>query len=241
MNRNRSRVSEEQREALSRAQKAASDRNVPLMLQNIYESLLLEGYFKHFKRRYDSVASDDIFDIIGEACYELCVKVSEGTNIKQIQSYLWKIIDRKLSNFNKIQNTMRGGDTTEHLGQNDIFDPEGIYEKNKALAKTKALSLAKSLIPRLGLSTIQQVMSYVIGAIENGSEALTSEEMGEALGLTSDTVRKSIERGFRRLRKIVKEEHLVDDDFEFPLSDGELFQDSSTDDGDNEDIQNDID
>ena len=50
------------------------------------------------------------------------------------------------------------------------------------------------------------VMGYLIDAVEAGRWDVSNQEIGEALGLTNDTVRTSLSRGFRRLNRLAQEE-----------------------------------
>lgn len=53
-------------------------------------------------------------------------------------------------------------------------------------------------------------MAYVIDAVEAGRDDVPSTEIAEFLGLTPGTVRTSLSRGFDRLKRIARDEHLID-------------------------------
>lgn len=65
-------------------------------------------------------------------------------------------------------------------------------------------------------------MEYVLDGIEAGREDIPPAVIAEALGLSADTVRQAISRGFRRLARTAKGEALVDEHWDLPaLGQGE--------------------
>ena len=221
------------KKALADAQESASKGDCPGMLQGLFNCMLLEGYARYFKRKYPELDSEDISDIIGIGTDELCERVLKGEKIISIKSYLWKVIDRKLSVFNA-NKRLFNGPPVENLGTKDpTFSEEERPDDEDEQQRDALLTLVESLIPRLGLVNAQNVMKYLLGCIRNGVQDVTSTEIGEALGLTPVNVRQSMKRGFERLERICREEKLIDESHSFSfLKDIQYYSDESDEDSD---------
>jgi hypothetical protein len=203
-----------QREFLLKAQNAAIKGDRIEMLEGIAGSLLLEAYLGYFKDRYPSVHLGHIHDCIGFATDELYDRIVKGEKIRKIESYLWKIIDRKLLEYIHERRRL-SGEEVDHLGSSGLSIDGVNYQEQKEESRELILQIFESLIPRLGLVNVQEVMKYILGAIRNGVQDVTSDEIADALGLTPENVRQSMKRGFDRLTRIVKEENLVDKSHDF--------------------------
>ena len=71
------------------------------------------------------------------------------------------------------------------------------------------------MLPLLGQENIQKVMTYIFDALATGVVDVSNEEIGEALGLSNDTVRTCRSRGFSRLQTRAVERGLTDETFDF--------------------------
>lgn len=205
-----------QDEALKRAQESADSGNGLEMLNCLIESMLLEAYERSFKNKYPLIDKEDIHDIVGEATDDVYGRVNSGRKVHSIPSYLWKIIERRLSDLAIKEKQLLKGTMVDRLGRHDNqneTDIDGRLEKGREYA----ISLAEKLVPRLGLVNVQQVMTYLLGAIRNGAEDISSTEIAEALDMSPANVRQATKRGFERLAKIVREENLVDEKYDFPF------------------------
>lgn len=209
----------EQKEALKRAQDASNRGDGLGMLQGLCDSMLFEGYGRYFKRRYSSLAVDDINDIIGIATDEIYDRIVKGEKIPAIQSYLWKVTDRKLSEFSDRRNNLVRGSVVERIGVRDPIVAGTAVQEEKEKRREQAIALAEQLLPRLGLVNVQNVMRYILGAIRNGAQDISSTEIAEALNLSPENVRQSLRRGFERLARIIREEKLVNESYDFPFLD----------------------
>lgn len=218
----------DQADPLQALQDAVDTKDGQKFLIELFRSLLLEAYERQFKKLYDQLAPEDIHDIIGEAVDYVYVKVTSGGSIGSVKSYLWKVIDRKLSEFSREYVKIEGSDTVENIGALDsVHDAEFVESAKEELQKRRAhaINIAEGLIPKIGLTNPMNVLKYLFGAIRNGAEDVTSREIGDALGLTPENARQSLKRGLERLGRIFKEEGLVDPAYILPLEDITLIAD----------------
>jgi DNA-directed RNA polymerase specialized sigma24 family protein len=219
-----------QKAVLSKAQAAADIGDAKEMFIELAQSSLLEGFERQFASRYRNLVVEDIHDVIGSSTDEIYARVSKGEKITAIHSYLWKIIDRRLSKLQKQRQlySMKDVDLIEGWSSSTKSDQE-----RQAVDKQRdeIIAIAERLIPRLGLTNAQNVMKYVFGAIKNGAQDIPSQEIGDALGLTPNHVRQCLKRGFDRLTRIFKEDHLIPQSYEFPFQgEMEYYTDEASDD-----------
>lgn len=227
----------DQKEALSKALNAVVARDRLGILQGILDSMLLEAYKGYFKKKYPDIQDDDILDIIGSSTDDLVEQAMKGSQIRSIENYLWKIIDRKLIAFSKKNEVTSKGATVESIGARQSMIGDDIAQEEKEERREHVISIAENLIPRLGLVNVQNVMRYVLGSIRNGAEDITSNEIGEALNISPGNVRLAMKRGFERLQKIVHEEKLVDESYSLTfLSEQEYYFDEEDDNEDDNDL-----
>lgn len=218
-----------QKEAIMLAQDAANRGDGLAMIEALFGSTLLEAFEAFFRDRYIRLDPEDIHDIIGISTDELFDRIMKGEKIRVIKNYLWKIIDRKLTEFDINRRQI------EELGDNhqNIQDPGVVPEKillKKAEQKAKLITTAEGLIPRLGQVNVQEVMRYLLIAIKNGVRDVNSNDIADTLGLTPGNVRVAMMRGFERLSRIFKEENLIDESYHFPfIEEMEPYVDSTED------------
>jgi hypothetical protein len=209
---------EEQKKFLHQAQEFADQGAVLQMMECLFKSTLLEAFLNHFSNRYPSLYRDYVYDTIATATDEIVGIISGGKKIKQLHTYLWKTINNKLSK------AVKKAEAVLSIEQDlvEIKDPEPITETQNLKrdeARAKAISIAEGLIPRLGMTNVQAVMKYILGALKNGAQDVPNSEIAEALNMTLVNVRVSVSRGFSRLSKIVKDEGILEKDYELPFLD----------------------
>lgn len=221
------------KDSLQEAQIAANNNNAWATIEGIFHSMLLEAYQGSFKNRYPEVDAEDIYDEIGKSVDELFERINKGEKIRAVETYLWKIIDRNLVDFDRKRKFLKRIDGERF----DIKDrPTSTNSEGIAIFRENVITKAESLIPRLGLLNVQEVMKYILGAIRDGVQDLKSNEIAEALHMTPGNVRVSMKRGFERLSRIFKEENLIDESFSFPFIDEmESYLDIIQDDNDSND------
>jgi DNA-directed RNA polymerase specialized sigma24 family protein len=193
------------------------------MLECLYSSFFLDGLARGLRRRWHSLSRDDIEFVIAQAVDALYKSVSQGKKILNLAAFLWKVADRKANDFyerraremavepeelQKLSDktTSARGCVDTHVGS----DREDDYDRRRA----EAVRIARTLLPRLGQQNIQSVFAYVLDALEAGEVDVQNREIAEALGISAETVRTSLSRGFARLTRIAREEGLMDNNTE---------------------------
>jgi RNA polymerase sigma factor (sigma-70 family) len=189
------------------------------MIQDLFDSGLIEAYEGSFGARFTEIDKEDIRDIIATSTDELFRRICAGEDIRNIKTYLWKIIEKTLIEFDKKRKR------TKRLTGNtfDIKDtlPESEDVKGRrADQREKMITLVEDMLPRLGQTNAHEVIKYLLGAIRNGVQDITSTQIADALGLTSENVRTSMHRGFKRLARILRDEGLIDEQDDFPFLEG---------------------
>lgn len=207
-----------QDELLQKAKEAAASGDPRGMVEALYQSFALDSLARWLRGKWPTLPHDDVDFAVAEAVDVLYQAVGRGEKVFKIVAYLWKVSDRKAGEHYRIRvhEIAFDPEELERVGSRSSGVSEGSDEElDWEERRGRAIAIARSLIPRLGQSSIRAVMSYVIDAVEAGCEDLPSREIAEALGLSDDTVRQSLSRGFRKLARIVREEGLADQELDF--------------------------
>jgi RNA polymerase sigma factor (sigma-70 family) len=207
-----------QQELLKKAQESANTGDAKQMFIELSQSTLLEGLARQFSNRYKNLNINDIQDIIADAVTNIYERVLAGNKIASVGSYLWKIVNNEASKRSTLEYDVEGTEATARIGK---VDQGTDYQKMRAeddQLREELIRKAESLIPRLGLVNVQNVMKYVFVAIRNGAEDVPAKEIAEALSLKPGNVRQCLKRGFDRLAQIFKDEQLVPQGYEFPFA-----------------------
>lgn len=209
-------INDQHQELLQKAQEYANQGAGLKMLECLFDSMLLEAFLNHFSGRYPDLRREEIYDIIGKATDEIVARISQKNKIKHLSNYLWKSINNQLSR------AVVKAEITLSIEQDEIEIRERpalteAQQNQRDEARGRAIALAESLIPRLGQQNVQTVMKYILGALKNGAQDVPNIEIADALGMTPGNVRVSVSRGFSRLARIVKEEGLIETEYDFPF------------------------
>lgn len=205
-----------QKNLIREAQAFANQHDGMAMMESLFNSMLLEAMLCSYTYKYPDIDEDEIYDVIASAVDELLVEVNAGKNIRRLESYLWKVINNKLY---KVSIRLGKHYSIDESYQ-ELQDPGHIsesYKMQKDEARAKAIEIAEGLLPRLGMTNVQDVMRYILVALKNGAQDIPHSEIAEALNMSVNNVRVWVSRGFERLAKIVKEERLIDDSFQLPF------------------------
>jgi len=202
----------QQDEALRRAKEAAESGDPQSMVAALYQSSALDGLIRRIGQKWPTLTLHNEVDfVIAQAIDTLYLEVMQGRQISSIVGFLWKVADRKAY------------DCHMTWQYEEPLDPEIAYDdtdnriREREEKRVRAIAIARSLLPRLGQQHLQDVMSYLLEAVEAGYEDVSNSEIADALGLTPDTVRQSLSRGFRRLQRIAREEGIIDRDLDLPV------------------------
>lgn len=207
---------EQQEELLQQAKEAAASGDPGRMLEALHRSFALDGLTRRIASKWRSLSRDDVELIIAEAVDILYAAIRDRKKVSNLVAYLWKTSDHKADNYYRTQQKNRKILTPNELeqipDQSTEFEDE-LDSSTKELEweekRPRAIALARSLLPRLGQHNIQKVMAYIFDALEADCVDISNKEIAEALGLSSDTVRQSKSRGFRKLERIIRDEGLA--------------------------------
>lgn len=160
--------------------------------------------------RYSRVPRDVRAQAVAEGVAALHEAVVAGRPVPRPGGYVLKVADAICANEQRRQEAQSSVDA---LTDRDLLGATNPWADSedaelRARRRTAALRLARSLLPRLGQERAQQVMGYVLDAIERGEVHVPSQDVAEALGLSDDVVRQSLSRGFRRLTRLASEQGL---------------------------------
>ncbi len=209
-------------EELARAQEAATSGDPLGMLEALYRSSYLDGLKRAMDRKWRSIPSPEIDFIVAQAIDTLYAEVHGEGKVLNLSAFLWKVADRRAFDYDQMREKERTTDPDElerianqtEAVTRPVHDTQDCEEDNELLEyeekKAKAISLARQLLPRLGQRNIQTVMSYVIDCVEANRDDVPHREIAEALGLTVDTVKTSLWRGFQRLDREARKEGITE-------------------------------
>jgi len=204
----------DQDECIRRALAAASVRDAHGMLTALHESMVLDGLVQTFRMKWPTLDHDEIDFVVAGAVDVLYQRVADGENVLNLIAYLWKVSDRRASD--RHQQRLRESNAPDERLEASVdnrskqgvamLDPDADWDRRRL----RAVSIARSLLPRLGQENLQRVMEFVLDAVEAGREDIHNSEIADALGLKLGTVRTSLSRAFARLARIAREENLID-------------------------------
>lgn len=202
-------IEESKKIALEMALEAAREGDVISFLKHIYDSKFLEGASRTLgaTRGLDGEA---IHEILSDSVDRLYQVASEGKKILFPGGYLFKIIERKTTDYYRIHRKYEEFD--ERRGNHspgEVSGAAGTYapsSKEQEDRKMEGIRIARILLPKIGRENVQKVMGYIIDAVERGEEDVTNQEIADALGLSDVSVRKWKQRGFERLKRAAIED-----------------------------------
>jgi DNA-directed RNA polymerase specialized sigma24 family protein len=198
-------------EELARAREAATSGDPLGMLEALYRSSYLDGLKRAMDRKWPSIPSPEVDYIVAQAVDALYAEVRKGGKVLNLTAFLWKVADRRAFDYDQMRQNERttGPDELERVGNQSEGATKPVHEipdcdEDKEVMeyeekRTKAIALARQLLPKLGQQNVQAVMGYVIDCVEAKRDDVPQREIAEALGLTVDTVKTSLWRGFQRL------------------------------------------
>jgi DNA-directed RNA polymerase specialized sigma24 family protein len=205
---------ERQEALLEIAKVAASSHNQKEMFEALDEGGALEAVNNWLRKKWSSLTHDEVDLIVALAIDAFYLTFARGDkSYDRPMSLLFKIADRKASDHYRRRQfetkvTPEDFDQISETWSEVKWQQNAYGEDGEALKLSKGIAVARSLIPKLGAVNVQQVMSFVIDGVEAGRVNMESKEIGEALGLTRNTVRQCLSRGFKRLERVVTEEGL---------------------------------
>ncbi|MBD2771300.1 RNA polymerase sigma factor [Iningainema tapete] len=206
---------EQQKELLTRAKEAAASGEPGKMLEFLHRSFVLDGLTRRIALKWRSLSRDEVDDIVAKAVDILYEAIRDGKKVSKLVPYLLKTCEHKACDYYRTRQNEKPvtPDDLEHIADQSSELEDDFDRSTKELdweeKRSRAIAIARSLIPRLGQHNVQKVMNYILDALSVDCVDISNAEIAEALGLSLDVVRQSKHRGFQRLERIVREEGLA--------------------------------
>jgi DNA-directed RNA polymerase specialized sigma24 family protein len=210
-------TTEEQDLQLEEAKKAAAGANPLRMVECLHKSRALAGLVRRLQSKWPGIASSEIDMAVAKAVDAAYEFIRTGKKVFQLVAFLWKVADRRAFDYHRSAVREIPTDPTilESVADPNSAAPgaddEERAEDERQKKVERAVKIARSLLPRLGQENVQRVMSLVIDAAEQGLVDLPNAHIADVLGLSLDTVKKSKSRGLQRLKRLAREEGLLDE------------------------------
>lgn len=157
--------------------------------------------------RWWSLDEAEANDVLADGLDDLFVRMAtRPAPIDNVGGLLWTIISRRAAD--RRRRGRRQVEIADDLAD-DLQDPEVRRAAFEREARTdRALAFARSVLPQLGQTNAQRVLTYVFDAIERGQQ-FEVKDIADAFGFTTDQVRMAINRGLDRLERIAKEQGIA--------------------------------
>ena len=157
--------------------------------------------------RWWSLDEGEANDVLADGLDDLFVRMAtRPAPIDNVGGLLWTIVSHRAAD--RRRRGRRQVEIADDLAD-DLQDPEVRRVAFEREARTdRALAFARSVLPQLGQTNAQRVLTYVFDAIERGQH-FELKDIADAFGFTTDQVRMAITRGLDRLERIAKEQGIA--------------------------------
>jgi DNA-directed RNA polymerase specialized sigma24 family protein len=197
------------------AQEAASQGDPIRLFAILCQEHALDGLVRRLQSHFSSIPSAEIEEIIADSIDELYYKVRGGGVITNAIGFLWKTGYFKAQEYIREKAKFEKKTIDDLDEQTELADEPEIDLEEREKRRIEAIKTARSLLPRLKSQNIQDVLGFVIDAVEKGIDDLSNHVIADALGLSVITVKNCLYRGFNRLSRIAQEENVISQPFEF--------------------------
>lgn len=192
-------------ELLRIAVEAAARRDERDYLVHLLGSHVLDGIIRDLERRWPGVDGSMVEAMVAEAADALYSKLAGGSLVRSPAGFLWRTANNKLVDYHHAEGVVRESFELEQNQSEDSMTDE----PDREVMRAEAIRFARSVLPSLGQTTVVQVMSFIIDCIEQGELYIDNKFIGDAIGLTPETVRKAKYRGFERLEREARRRGVV--------------------------------
>jgi DNA-directed RNA polymerase specialized sigma24 family protein len=194
------------------AKAAATNGDAKKMVEILMAGGYVPGLARRMQARWPRLPADDIDFAVARAMETIYFDIRDGKRIADIHSFMWKVADRRAYERDRERQVEIATDPDElalvsdRMGRTSAVD--AVEDEDSSRRRT-AVAIARSLLPSLGQESIQQVFSLVLDALERDEIHLSNSDIAEMTGLSPDTVRTSLSRGFRRLERLARQKGLL--------------------------------
>lgn len=180
----------------------------------LFESRFIDGAVSCIGQDFNHA---DAEDSVAEAVADVCLAIRSGRRVREPAAYVLAAARHRAAD--KAMEK-RPGQLAED-GDIDGSDEDGPgraartdgpsrrswredEEAHRDELRRQGLAVARSLLPQLG-PRVKEVMAYLLDAIEAGYAHVPHEQIAEDLGLSADTVRVVVHRGFSGLTRLARQ------------------------------------
>lgn len=192
--------SENQSDLFLQAIVHAKHRDARGYIVNLLASYVLDGITRTLQNKWPQMEGSVIEAVVAEAADVLYEAIAEGRVIAVPEGFLWKAAHNKLLKRHQAGLSVRVS-FDESAEDHNRSDESSVDGPEREAMRNEAIRFARSVLPRLGQTTIVQVMSVIIDCVEKGELYIDNQFIADTLGLTKETVRKAKHRGFKRLER----------------------------------------
>ena len=189
---------------LEAARRAAADGRPDEMITALAASHFLDGLKGRLSRewqgRLPESETDECIAVAVDSAFEA---VGGGKSITNLGAWLWKAANNKAYDRWHSEYALRTDAEIEDLRVADDLEDGSVKADDELIEyrRKEAIRLARHLLPRIGQGQLVDVMSIVIDAVEQGVQDLPPTAIANSLGISADSVRALLSRGFERLSR----------------------------------------
>jgi len=191
---------------LEEATAAAKAGDPVRMVEILLEKGALAGVLRYQRGRWRNIPEDELERLLACSVTELYWYIDRGNQVENLLAWIIKVADRMALRYLR---------TREEEMLADVSEMDAIptkAEKDEPVVgediRTRVLRIARGYLPKLGQETAQRVMAHLFDAVEAGVVDISRTKMAADLGLSPQTVRTAIFRGFQRLKRLAKDDGL---------------------------------
>ncbi|MGH8568418.1 MAG: hypothetical protein ACREXU_10470 [Gammaproteobacteria bacterium] len=185
---------------LKAAVEAASRRDVRGYVINLTSSHVLDSIMRNLEGKWPHVDSSEIEVVVAEAADVFYDKLAAGVTVRVPAGFLWRTAHNKLLKRHDAGLLIRESFDESMEDHNRGVDNDA-DEPDREAMRAQAVRFARSVLPSLGQTVVVQVMTFIIDCVEQGELYVDNKFIADALGLSSQTVRRAKHRGFQRLAR----------------------------------------
>ena len=197
------------------ALQAAKEHRPDRMLEALAMSGFLDGLTRRLDAKWEQMHRMDVEDCVAKAVDEAYNAISQGRKIRNLGGWLWKAANNKShdlwkKDFEYRESNFRDLDGIAGANEPTLTDEERENRDNvDQFRREEAIRLARRLLPKIGKGQVVSVMELVIEAVEQGVPDLSTTDIGDTLGISTDAARTLLGRGFNRLYRVAREEGIT--------------------------------
>ena len=195
------------KDLLTAAIAAAAESDPVRFFELLYQTHLPDGLVHRLGAKWPAIRVD-VVDIVSDAIRATYEAAASGRRIADPGAYIFKVADNKAADRDAQCRLERGMDP-EQLDLLEARQDVGADGASRDELRAEAIRRARGLLPLVGHEKTQQVMGYLIDAVEAGRPDVPNQELVEVFGFSPETVRQCKSRGWKRLSRVAREQGVL--------------------------------